>query len=255
MLKKGLFLLALLFFSSTSMAASRISPPGKEQAIRCLSTGPSKEKAAKQRERALKMDCITKDEFDLLASYEGYPVCNEEHKLEGWCPPGCFVRGTMILVTNKESGLIKYAPVEDIVANRMKYLVWCMTKSPNGIHFAPHKIKLTTQGPEEEPIIYVRLDNGNRIGLTSEHGVLLATGKVIKARSLNVGDQLYDLHHNPTTVIEMSQENTADLVFNLLVDDAESMENHFIIAEEIVVGDLAWQGSLQEVMADFNLGN
>ena len=256
MLKNGMFLLALFLFSSTTVLAgeSRIVPPGKDQALRCYETHPSKEACKLERDYALKVGCITQEEFDLLVKYEAYPVCDDNDYV-GWCPPGCFIRGTMILVTDKQTGLVKYVPVENIVAHRLQYLVWCMSSSRNGFTFAPHEIKLTTQGHEEEPIVYVHLDNGSQIGLTTEHGVLLANGTVTNARSLKVGDHLVDLDHNEMTVVKIHQENTADLVFNLLVDDAADIKNHFIVAQDIVVGDLAWQGSLSSNLNKFVLEN
>lgn len=257
MLKKKIFLFAVLLCStmSVTVSAHNIEAPSANAAFRCSKTKPSKEKCKLERDYALKIGCISKEEFDVLSGYDGYPICNRDGEYEGWCPQGCFVRGTQILVTNKDNGQVLYVPVEDVVAHRLQFLVWCMTDSKNGFIFAPHEIKLTTQGPEEEAIVYLSLDNGSRIGLTTEHGVLLANGTVTDALSLKVGDRLFDLARNEISILGIHREYTTDDVFNLLVDDVENIKNHFIISEKIVVGDLAWQGSLRNKLNTIVLEN
>ncbi len=234
------FFLGVLLVSISSYA---------EDGARCAERALPQERCDQMRQRALDSNCISREKYNSLA-FNHCPLCDDGLYM-GWCLAGCFKRGTKILVSNLKTGIQQWEVIEEVVAHKELYQVLAIANQDNEkrpvFRFFP--IKLVVHGPEAEPLVMIKTENGKELGLTSQHGVLLDSGKMVLAELLVVGDRLLDIQGNPIRITSIERSMTNDDVFNILLD-AENKISHTVIAENIIVGDQYWQSvSLSEFNA------
>ncbi|WP_046006537.1 hypothetical protein [Pseudoalteromonas rubra] len=201
-------------------------------------------------------NCINNTEYNYAVQKNFAPVCNQfdPSKLIAVCRCGCFEVGTKISAREGKSNAITQVNVEALFNNEQKFdvLAFAETATMSNVHFDLEQIEDTTKGPEEKPLVIVHTESGIRIGLSEEHGVLLASGKMTVARNLQAGDDLVkeDGSTDKIVAIESGAEN--QMVYNLLTT-AEEEQGHLVIANGLVMGDLYWQNILMSDMAKFKV--
>lgn len=234
---KYLLLLPVMVFN---IANATISP---ETMIRCRA-GITPERCERQRANALAKKCINQQEYDQLRSMGGMPTCYEEDgSFMGWCPCGCFAAETTV----------KTGPSSEESVQRVIEL-FAANHRPDILHLGPSAtlkdVQLTTSpvrnvsvGPEEAPMVIIDTANKGHIELTINHPVLLSDGSILRAEHLKVGQKLLNYAGQPIEIQNISRKMYAGLVYNLNVDAANDNE-HVVVANGFLMGDLYLQGSL-----------
>lgn len=240
-------LIAMLMVSMDAFA-NRIDPSCSGP-HRCSKEALPQETCNDDREDALRTGCVTRDEYNTLVHYNVCPSCNRRNQYTACCPPGCFVRGTKILVTDLQENQRKWEAIEIIVNNPDQFHVWALEvrSSLTKPMIRPFPIRSRVFGPEEFPIVFLRTTTGRELGLTAQHAVLLSSGKMVVAETLRAGDLLVLDSGQFETIETIERKTTEDDVFNLLLDVDLPM-SHTIIAEGFIVGDQYWQGVLQPML-------
>ena len=108
------------------------------------------------------------------------------------------------------------------------------------------RIKFLTSGPERQPLYRISVD-GKDIIVTETHPFRTVNGNVM-ARDLNGQDFIF-VEGNQLVAIDqitIDYHETAPIVWNLELDPEEKgNENHYVVANGIVTGDLLIQRQLE----------
>ncbi len=229
----------------TSFAKNNIEPPQNNR-VRCSDKPYPPEECQEDRDAALKSGCIDGDDLRKLVEYGGCPLCDRRNEYRGWCAAGCFVRGTKILVLDIETDSQIWIPIEDVIARQSQYKIVGLKKgvTVSSLEFAAYPIRLSTVGPEHEPLVVpeheplvvIKTENQRTLGITKTHRIMLASGMLVPAEMLNKGDQIVAEDGSVDTISEISNPLTDDDVFNLSVE-TDDIESHLILAEGLLVGD------------------
>lgn len=202
-----------------------------------------------KRQRALEKSCVNAAEFNTLVANNDTPICDYEDepmsRLTGWCPCGCFEASTNLLVVPFGTDEAVWETAQDLYRDR---------KSSNVVSLSEHAtiaapelaikgIRRSTFGTEEEALYVFKTESGRTLKLTRNHGVLKGDGAMVAAHELAVGDALVTSSGERVAITAITRERTADPVYNFLVE-TESEQEHTLIAEGFIVGDLAWQNNL-----------
>lgn len=244
MFKKLKILTLGILLLSNICEASRIAPPPGDPSFRCSQKGLSAQECQEDRDFARETNCITEQELKEVVAYNGCPACDRRGIYKGWCPQGCFVRGTKILVWDVVQAGEAWIAIEDIVYQSQRFKVASLRKEANlkDLIYEYLPIRLTTQGPEFEPLVIITT-NKRVLGVTSTHGVTLANGQLIAAKEIMIGDQLLTTESSEL-VLQIERPITDDLVFNLSVE-SDDPKSHLILADGgLVVGDQFLQSSI-----------
>lgn len=171
-----------------------------------------------------------------------YPAVTRNDDIAAICKCGCFEANSLILIESPNRAMNKWIPAKDVKADsRLVALEEMSRLSHPGLVSKP--IKALTHG-EELPALYVfSLSNGRQLKVTQNHGMLLSDGRVVEAKTLSAGAEFVGLDGSIVRVKNISFERTQREVFNFEVD-AQDRSGHFIAAEGVLVGDLAWQNQL-----------
>lgn len=239
---KLLFCLMFVFYTNILRSENKIAPPG-DGAIRCNEQPLTPEECEIDRKDALAEGCVTREEINTIISYNGCPVC-KKGSYRGWCPVGCFIRGTRILVLDTTTNQKVWTPIEDVAASTASYQVLAITPDATLSHltYSALPIRFSTIGPESNPLVIIKTKGGMTLGVTSTHAVLLANGNGVAAKVLKLGDELLDSDGDVDVIVEITRPTTDDDVFNIAVE-TDDIQSHFIFAEGLLVGDQFLQGS------------
>ncbi|ASD66064.1 Hint domain-containing protein [Pseudoalteromonas piscicida] len=222
---------------------------------RCNGTELSQEECRQYRDYA-RGNCINDTEYYYAKTKNFAPVCNQfdPSKLIAVCRCGCFEIGTKISARENGSNINSQINIENLFSNEQQFNVLAMadTATLSNVQFDLEQIADTTKGPEEKPLIVIKTASGIRLGLTEEHGVLLASGKMDVARNLHVGDQLVKEDGSIDIITSLEQGAENQDVYNLLTN-SEDEQGHLVIANGLVMGDLYWQNILMSEMAKFEV--
>ncbi|OHU86988.1 MULTISPECIES: hypothetical protein [Pseudoalteromonas] len=222
---------------------------------RCNGTELSQEECRQYRDYA-RGRCINDTEYYYAKENNFAPVCNQfdPSKLIAVCRCGCFELGTKISARLSGTSVTSQVNIEDLFDNEKQYDVLAMadTATMSDVQFDLEQVTDTTKGPEEKPLVIVNTASGIRIGLSEEHGVLLASGKMDVARNLSVGDKLVKEDGSIDVITAIEQGAQDQVVYNLLTD-SDDEQGHLVIANGLVMGDLYWQNILMSEMAKFQV--
>ena len=247
-MKMKKFVLGMILLSSfTVFARNRIlEAPEISDNFRCKRTGINQQKCSVMQEKALKSNCINLEEYRTLKERNEAPYCDEEADLISWCSCGCFDPDTRIFVEGLESGEKDWRPISDIVKDIHSYWTWSLAEEFqfSNLVYKKNKIEKFTSGPEVNPLVYIHTEAGNKLGITGDHAVLLASGEMVPANSLKVGDRLVNTEGSFIKIETIEHKVLNKDVLNILVND-KNHKGHIIFAEGLLVGDLAWQNSLE----------
>jgi hypothetical protein len=231
-----------LILSSFEASASRIEKP-VNNAVRCNSEALSQAECDEDRVDAINSGCISRTELEDLKKYNGCPICKRD-KYKGWCPVGCFVRGSRILVWDTLSNSQYWMPVEEIVQDSKRYKVAALRKNAtlSDLNYDYLSIRLTTVGPESKPLVMISTEGKRNLGVSGTHAMALSNGVVLAAQDLKVGDALLSMYGHGDLITSIERPTTEDDVFNLSVE-TDVNQSHLIIAEELYSGDQYLQDS------------
>jgi hypothetical protein len=244
----------VFMFASICVAETvgRIDSSGDKQK-RCAQREIPQSECTRKQKRARDLGCVTLEEYNFLVQENICPRCNWDNPgltaYDGWCPQGCFARGTRILVQDLSNDTTKWVTVEVVAENISGYRVWAVDEKSNrgNLSFTQFDIKRAIVGPEIFPMVNLQMQDGKELSLSSEHAVLLSSGKIIKAEELSVGDFLIRLDGEPVAIKSVARKLIDDDVFNFLLA-ADAPLSHTIIAEEFLTGDQYWQGRLDALL-------
>jgi hypothetical protein len=103
-------------------------------------------------------------------------------------------------------------------------------------------------GPEKEALYEITTASGASLRVTVHHPMPLASGEIVTASKVRVGDVLKlgpDKIPDRIVLVERNGGN-GELVWNLAVDRTTAGNVGYVVADGIITGDLAHQRALQE---------
>lgn len=215
-----------------------------------------------QRRRAFEVGVITEEEYETLkdagAAAQGgyYPIYMETYRLPSEkmvraiviC--GCFHPETSILSSFQRSPWGEFL-AGAIASSVTEFDLVHLTEDSDLSHFqlTSSPVSHATGGPEKRDLVVITVSNGRTLKLTTKHPVLLSSGMMVEASTLQPLDELLSVTGQPLTISSIGSEHFSGNVVNFKVDSHYSRKTeHVIFAEGVAVGDLAWQSSLQEEM-------
>ncbi len=141
---------------------------------------------------------------------------------------GCFVAGTRIELPGGET-----VPVEKL-AEGME------VSRPDG---SSGRIFRVVAGPELEPIVDLRTEDGQRLRVTQKHPMVTERG-FRKAKDLKAGDRLFTREGKPVAIRSLHLRRYQGQVYNFELQGVMN-EAHQVLANGLVSGDL----HLQELLS------
>jgi hypothetical protein len=142
---------------------------------------------------------------------------------------GCLLEGTQVLV-----GPDQLKAIEDLTQNDR---IW------NPLLSRYYEIQKMIHGPEKKDLYEIEVQ-GRSITMTYDHPILTQRG-YIQAHQLKAGDQMWiDTGFAPVGQVTRKKLQEEVQVWNLVLKEAKSWEEHLIFAEGIAVGDLWMQTEL-----------
>lgn len=193
--------------------------------------------------KALDADLLKKDVAD-EANARGICVVSVQipevnvNMIASVCPVGCFEATTNILVSN-DGDETQEVQAQDIQpSDRLAGLD--KASSLQAPSLVSQSIKRITAGPEELPLFNFQLDNGRSLAVTSYHGMILSDGRVVHAKDVTINDKFLSKDGSLVSVLDISRTRTNLDVFNFELDVTEA-EEHVVVAEDVMVGDIFWQ--------------
>ena len=219
-------------FSYIILAENRVE---KMRATECAVVGDhARGKCPKINKRLQDEGCITEEERISLDKRTWVATC-DDGVIVTVCSCSCFDPSMRVLVKNQKTGLVDYVAIKDLPVEGGGYRIQAV--SDKSIVSLPFKIAACDVGE----VLAIELQNDSVLKVTAEHPVLLASGKMVKARELVLGDQLLNQLHEPIQIKSIHQEMSSGEVLNILVDEENLKTPHVIIAEGLLVGDAHWQ--------------
>lgn len=257
--------LLLMSFSSLSHANRLIGAGGDIYASRCYANELPLAECTAYRDQAYYgipawgvPGCITLEEYDYAKANSLAPICSfipgATPVLFAVCTCGCFEEGTKLSVAELRTGRKRLASIEEIVNNASHFAAYSATDNSTlgTLAFEARNLNRVTSGPEDKPLVIIKTESGKRIGLSGKHAILLASGNMVKAEELNVGDLMVQENGLSDAVVEITEGKKDQMVYNLLTKS--STENgHLVIAEGLVVGDLYWQNIVDADIKKFKM--
>ncbi|AKQ67126.1 putative cell surface protein [Myxococcus hansupus] len=190
---------------------------------------------------AYSQQLITQAAYSWGMSTGFYPVVDRHNQIGAVCKCGCFEADTQIL-TQDADGFRVWLSAKS-VRSTTELISLDETTNLTTPGFLTRNIVAMSQGKESPSLFVFTLDNGRQLKVTQNHGMLLSNGRVVEAKTVRVGDEFVGLEGEIVTVRNLTFEHTAFDVYNFEVN-AEDKAGHFLAAEGVLVGDLAWQNQL-----------
>lgn len=218
------------------------------------------EQCEAKRAKALRLGCISQEEYNALRNFGSYPTCDYDDDpqvmLKGWGPCGCFHPDTQISSFSSELGGDVDVKAGFITENHKSFEVYHLDQKSNlgKFNFEKTGLRIPTSGPEAHPLVVVHTVDGKVLKLTTKHPVLTSEGKMIQVKDLKESDQLMNMDGTAVRIAKIESEQFMGNVVNFMIDTDISKKNeHIIFAEGLAVGDLAWQSSLEDELNKITL--
>ncbi len=181
----------------------------------------------------------------MYTAYDGVPPF-----VMGICPEGCFEANTEFFMLSKE-GVVGSKSARDITKSD-EIASLTSTSSLVEPEFASRSIHNITSGPEELELYVFSLENDRSLAVTTFHPMVLADGRIIRAKDVNAGDEFVGIDGEIVVVENVSLRHTEEDVYNFWVD-VDSSQEHVIVAEDVLVGDLGLQAISDAEMESIRL--
>lgn len=239
-MKQTFFLMSLLSMWLLSPSAFAENP------LRCPNGAFPADKCEAIRSDALRNGCIDQATYNRLKAETRFPACVGSTNV-GDCPCGCFAPDTLISVLNGKSGAEEDVMAKVLYDLSSAYQLNSLDSSStlNAPQFVGRGIANATAGDESQPLVRIETNDGRVLRITEKHPVVKSSGEMVTARELTAGDQLVDESGHTVSIAKLSREAFQGQVYNFETN-GKSLAAHIIVAEGVLVGDLAWQNSLEE---------
>ena len=165
------------------------------------------------------------------------------------CELGCFEANTRIYSMDPETKKSSYIKISEIIFSKPKYDVISLNRNSKIREIKTKKlgIRSFSQGKEKCSLIVFETVNGQSLAVTQDHPILLSNGKMIAAKNIKKSDFLVQADGNPVAIQNIGFKNVTENVLNILTNGNEYLD-HTLIAEGLIVGDMAWQNDLKSVL-------
>jgi len=214
------------------------------QAFRCPDAGFQEPKCEQIRQEGLRVGCIDQAKYQKLKGEGRFPGCMGSTFI-GDCPCGCFAPETLIeLLTEVGS---ENMPAYSLYKNWKNVELASLEDEAHLTKptYVARSIAVATEGDESKALVRIELDNGSVLRLTEKHPVLKASGQMITAREVTLGDKLVDRNGDELFIRKVGREPYDGKVYNFETD-GKTLASHVVVAEGVLVGDLAWQNALEQ---------
>lgn len=246
-----------------SYSASRITGEADKK-MRCTDTPLPVEECDYRRKKALEVGCINQEEYNDLVRYGSAPSCNTLRKvdtplqyLEGWCACGCFAPFTKIAVTEKsaitdsiQDNFIQellFVKAKKITTHFQRYNLVHLTDDAtlHNLQITASPIRISTEGMEKKELVQIVTEDYRKLLVTPRHPILTSNGTMVMARDLRPDHLLVNRNGNNIGIKSLSTIPFKGKVYNFM-SESDSHNGHVIFAEDLAVGDLYWQSSLED---------
>jgi hypothetical protein len=191
---------------------------------------------------ALQFQSIDKGAYDWAEANGWFVTIAGPGQFGAICKCGCFDPDTRILTFRNQK--FDYEKASSI-AKGSKLASLKSDASLSSLEFEAGEVVTTTRGLESQPLYVFLLQNGSKLSVTSEHGMVLSDGRVVPAKDVKVSDSFVQASTGEAVpVVEVSRKQTKKKVVNFEIGGSE-IQNHVIVAEDFLIGDLAWQNQLK----------
>lgn len=227
--------------------AGRVKAPDDPANLqRCENLEYTQAACEKDLQTAISRGFITEGEVRALRYYNAGPIFNLNNELKGWCPCSCFDPIVPLYVKNVHTGQSSWRTIKEVQDNFNSYQVWTLegTSDLNALKKKPKNMIYAASGEENKLLLELTTAQGNSIGVTDNHRVLRADGKMLAANRIKIGDRVIcDGNIESISSISAYMLPKGEKVINVLVDTNRLM-GHLLLAK-IIVGDIAWENSLR----------
>jgi hypothetical protein len=232
----------MLDTSGPGMTRAQFREASAGAAQRCtnsITQGTCEQELQYARDHAL----ISPPAYDWARANGFYPVIDRNDVVQAVCRCGCFAEDTAIL------GAAGWVPVQELerdalVASYDAANDAAAEQAEAGVALTPRPLASVISGPEAQDLYVFVLANGHELKLTQHHAVALSDGRMVAARDVGPQDAFLDYQTGrPVGVLAIERRPASGTVYNFEVaaDDASA---HVVVAEGVLVGDLAWQNQL-----------
>lgn len=199
-------------------------------------------------ELALEQGVICKSAINWLNS-EKLCAISYSRLLVGVCPQGCFEANTLFEVQD-ESGNLQTVPAHEVSPNdqMMSLAPGASLEDGETLFGAINKV---VSGGEESNLFVFSLENGTELSVTKEHPMVLSDGRIVRAKSVELGDSFVTSEGASVSVTNIDRRASHEEVYNFDMA-GDSTENHVIVANGVFVGDLALQSTLDSELEAIN---
>lgn len=154
------------------------------------------------------------------------------------CPQGCFEASTNILVQGT-SGAFQEMLAKDIGKDH-RLAALDKDSDLDNPRLVSKDVARLTSGAEKHDLFRFKLDNGRTLQVTEFHGMVLSDGRVMHAEDVQASDTFISRSGEEVGIVSIDRVPTNLDVYNFELD-VEKAEEHVIVAEDILIGDLFWQ--------------
>lgn len=153
----------------------------------------------------------------------------------GACVPGCYTPEQQILT---DEGLVG---IEQAYERDIKSVIALTEDSSLGqLEFAPQTIDSFVAGETEELIYVLEGSDGQRLEVTAEHPMVLSSGEIVEAWTLEPGDHLLGEHGETIVLRNIDTFMFEGTVWNLRPQTEVKQEN-VLVAEGFLTGSHRFQ--------------
>ncbi|HKS30568.1 MAG TPA: hypothetical protein VJS44_22270 [Pyrinomonadaceae bacterium] len=212
--------------------------------------------------------CVKKDSNGNIVAYQYFPPgdvldgCDDlRAKDRSWnlnacyCCCGCFAYGTMVAVASGSFKAIEQiAKGDEVLAGTPSAQDGGDTK----ITWTPTEVTLSqgVAGGDNPVMVYLAFGEDEKTGdivCSCDQVFILASGRIITAEKLQVGDQLVDKDGNPVTLRTVAIGSYKGGVHHIATKSPEnlSLDGHLLLTSGVVVGDYYLQLHFEQLPKDW----
>lgn len=167
-----------------------------------------------------------------------YPVINRNNQISAVCKCGCFDASVKILV-NIGSEFSERNASEIREKDFVVSLEGSTQLSELSAKSVP--VDIVVKGKESRNLIAFKMENSRTLTVTENHRIVVENGTVKAAKDIIQSDKFIEYPSGKTVSIkEISQVTASGEVYNFELKSIEKT-GHIVVAEGLLVGDLAWQ--------------
>ncbi len=212
---------------------------------RCMDRGATAEYCSSEIKYALELKLIDQTTANWGNANGYYPIINRHGEIDSICKCGCFAADTLIKTATGDIAVNQLSAKDQVItlssAARM-----------TDLSFQDSLIKSTTSGAEASLLYHFTLSNASALKLTQHHGVLLSNGRMTTAKELTIKDELVTATGEFVQIDRIERIKADGAVYNFEVKNDLPVE-HIVIANGILVGEVAWQNQYTQYLNQITL--